>query len=174
MKSYRLKNHNPADNDTTINASIEILDSKLKLNYQVVGDISKYHFPSKTTQQRANNLWLDTCFELFIANRNEDSYWEINISPSTKWNSYHFTRYKEEMRESNLFLTPQIKIEKQKNKYELFFETTFSRGVLKEKLDINLSVILLDHKGKRNFYTINRRNDSPDFHDRATFAIFEK
>ena len=174
MKSYRLKNHNPADNDTTINASIEILDSKLKLNYQVVGDTSKYHFPSKTTQQRANNLWLDTCFELFIANRNEDSYWEINISPSTKWNSYHFTRYKEEMRESNLFLTPQIKIEKQKDKYELSFETTFSRRVLKEKLDINLSVILLDNKGKRSFYTINRRNDSPNFHDRVTFAIFER
>jgi hypothetical protein len=78
------------------------------------------------------------------------------------------------MRESNLFLTPQIKIEKQKDKYELSFETTFSRGVLKEKLDINLSVILLNHKGKRNFYTINRRNDSPNFHDRATFAIFER
>jgi hypothetical protein len=56
MKSYRLKNHNPTDNDTTINASIEILDSKLKLNYQVVGDISKYHFQSKTTQHRADNL----------------------------------------------------------------------------------------------------------------------
>ena len=163
---FILKNHTYANSNSIIKASIELQNSQLKLNYQIVDKIFKYHFPKQTKQQRVDNLWLDTCFELFIANRGKEEYWEINISPSTEWNSYHFTKYKEGMRESNLFSTPQIETSGSETRYRLSFETTIQKGILIKELEINISIILLDRDGKRNFYSINRRDDYPDFHDR--------
>ncbi len=167
---FILKNHKYCDNNTIITTTIESQESQLKLNYQIEGDISKYNFPQKTEQQRANRLWLDTCFELFISNRDQKEYWEINTSPSTKWNSYHFTEYKENMKESTIFSTPKIITYSTKSQYRLSFETTMQKNILEKELEINICVILLDRDGKRNFYSINRRDNTPDFHDRLKWS----
>lgn len=164
---FILKNHNHTDNSTIVKANIELQNLQLKVNYQIEGDISQYNFSQKTKQQRADRLWLDTCFELFIANRDKKEYWEINTSPSTEWNSYYFTGYKENMRESTIFSTPKIITDSDESQYKLSFETTIKKGFLEKKLHINICVILLDRDGERNFYSINRRNNTPDFHDKV-------
>jgi len=171
-QTYILKNHHYTDENIVIKATIEFKNSQLKLNYEIVGQLSKYNFPKKTKQQRADNLWLDTCFELFIADINKKEYWEINISPSTEWNSYHFTKYKKNMKKSYLFSTPCIKIKSNENKYKFSFDSTMQKKILKKELQINICVIILDKNKKRNFYSINRRNSSPDFHDRLQWNSF--
>ena len=170
LYTYTLKNHHNRDDTTTIKASIELKNNQLKLEYQIVTDLSQYSLPKQTKQQRVDNLWLDTCFELFIANVNDDRYWEINISPSTEWNIYQFRSYKDDMRESNSLITPIIKRYRYDNKYYLSFESKVQRDIWSRELQINLCVILLDIKGVRQFYSIERRKGSPDFHDRDYFT----
>jgi len=170
-QTYTLKNHDKIDDPTTVKATIKFHSNHLILEYQILGNLSNYHFPKKTIQQRADKLWLDTCFELFIASANSNSYLEINISPSTKWNIYHFTSYKEGMKKSDIISIPTIKIDRY-HEYVLSFESIISEDCFDQGLLINLCVILLDRKGVRHFYSINRREESPDFHDRDYFAQF--
>ena len=172
-QTYTLKNHYKTDEPTTVKATIKLHQNHLILEYQILGNLSNYHFPKITTQQRADNLWLDTCFELFVASINSNSYWEINISPSTKWNIYYFTSYKEGMRNSDIISIPTIKAHKYHNEYVLSVESIISEECFDQGLLINLCVILLDKKGVRHFYSIKRREESPDFHDRDYFAHLE-
>ena len=172
-QTYTLKNHNKIDDPITVKATIKLHQNHLILEYQILGNLSNYHFPKTTTQQRADNLWLDTCFELFVASTNSNSYWEINISPSTKWNIYHFSNYKDGMRKSDIISTPTIKTDKYHDEYVLSFESIISQDCFDQGLLINLCVILLDKKGVRHFYAIKRREGSPDFHDRTYFTHLE-
>ena len=171
---YTLKNHYNIDEQTTVKAIIELYDDKLTLEYQILGDLSHYHFPKQTKQERANELWLDTTFELFIAPTNSDEYWEINISPSTQWNVYHFTSYKEGMKESNIISQPTIKTDEYHNEYRLTFESSVPKEYFDQASHINLCVILLDQKGVRHFYSIKRREGSPNFHDRDYFMTLKE
>ncbi len=171
---YTLKNHYNIDEQTTVTATIELHDNQLTLEYQIQGNMSQYHFPKQTKQERANELWLDTTFELFIAPTNSDEYWEINISPSTQWNVYHFTSYKEGMKESNIISQPTIKTDEYHNEYRLTFNSTVPNEHFDHVLQINLCVILLDQKGVRHFYSIKRREGSPDFHDRDSFMTLKE
>ena len=170
---YTLKNHHKTDENITVKTIIQLQDNLLKLNYQIVGDLSNYHFPQNSKQQRADELWLDSCFELFISHPHKNEYWEINISPSTEWNIYHFTSYKEDMRVSNIISTPTIKSYRYEHEYKLSFETIIQKENFDKLLLINLCVILLDKKGVRNFYSMDRREGSPNFHDRACFKPFK-
>ena len=172
-QTYTLKNHYKTDSSITVKATIKLHNNQLILEYQILGNLSNYHFPKTTTLQRADKLWLDTCFELFIASTNSNSYLEINISPSTKWNIYHFTNYKEGMRKSNIISIPTIKAHKYHNEYVLSFESIISKESFDQGLLINLCVILLDKQGVRHFYSIKQREDSPDFHDRDYFINLE-
>ena len=170
-KIYQLKNHNTKNEKIKLYATIELKKEKLKLDYEIIGDISLYIFPKQTQQQRANELWKATCFELFMNNYSSTKYYEINISPSTQWNSYQFTSYKKEMIESHIFSTPTIRSQQQNNGYNLSFEMDFTESIFEKKLLINCAVILLDNKGVRYFYSINRRKELPDFHDREYFEL---
>jgi len=167
---YILKNQNIDPKSPLIKTSIEYSSTQLRVDYEIIGKITNYNFPIQTKQQRADKLWLDTCFELFIANKEKQEYWELNISPSTEWNSYYFTKYKKGMKESNMFLTPQIKTSNSKTKYKFSFETIIQKEIPSDKLEINISAILLDKNKKRSFYSINKRYGSPDFHDRAEWV----
>ena len=47
----------------------------------------------------------------------------------------------------------------------------FQEDIFEKKLLINLAVILLDRDGVRQFYSINRREKLPNFHDRNGFDL---
>ena len=170
-KRYPLKNHNQEKNDTKVYAKIKLQHNKFKIEYEITADLSQYNFPKETKQQRANELWRDTCFELFIANNSSQEYYEINISSSTEWNTYHFESYKKEMQESNKFSVPSIQNQQSNNRYSFSFEMNFQEDIFEKKLLINLAVILLDRDGVRQFYSINRREKLPNFHDRNGFDL---
>ena len=167
---FTLKNHDATDSQTTVQTMIELHHKQLKVTYQISGDLSHYHFPKPTKQHRADKLWLDTTFELFLAPEHSSAYWEVNISPSTQWNLYHFADYREGMKESNIFSAPDIKKERRHHEYVLSFESIIPKELVDQALLINLCVILLDRTGTQHFFSIKRREGSPDFHDRAYFV----
>ena len=170
-RRYLLKSHKQEKTNTKVYATIELQDNRLKVNYEIRADVSQYNFLKKTKQQRVDELWRDSCFEIFIANRSSDEYYEINTSPSTEWNAYHFKSYKEKMNKSYIFSMPSIKNQQLANRYNFSFEMSFQEGIFEKELLINLAVILLDREGVRHFYSINRRKGSPDFHDRDLYMI---
>ena len=57
---------------------------------------------------REHNLWKETCFELFLKNKNSTEYIEVNISTTGSWNIYVFEDERIGMKEYSLSQGPFI------------------------------------------------------------------
>ena len=171
-QTFILKNHHREDNNITVEASLEIEDKNFKLEYQVKGEVNNYIFSKPSREKRANELWRATCFELFLAPKESLNYWELNLSPSKAWNFYAFDNYKLCMREEKNISLPIIHISQKKNNYSLSLKFNFDREL--KEADFNLAVILLDREKNRHFYSINRKENGVDFHDRGYWSILTK
>ena len=170
-QTFILKNHDKEKKDIKIQASFEINDEILTLEFTVTGEIKSYIFNEPCEQTREDELWKKTCFELFIAHKNTPLYYELNISSSTNWNFYRFSDYKTAMKEEKNVSEPFIHSYKMQDKYRLSFEFDFYEELIEKELIFNLAVILLDTKGVRHFYSINRQEKTVDFHDKAYWNL---
>ncbi len=170
-QTFILKNNDKEKKDIRIQASLEINKKTLTLEFTVLGEIKNYIFNEPCIQARADELWKKTCFELFIAQNNNSSYYELNISPSSNWNFYSFLDYKTNMKEEKNVSKPFIHSSKIRDKYRLSFEFDFYEEFTEKELIFNLAVILLDTKGVRHFYSIHRREEKVDFHDREYWSL---
>ena len=169
-ETFILKRHNKEKKDINIQASFEIDNKTLTLEFTVTGELKKYIFNKPSKQTRENELWKKSCFELFIAQKSNPAYYELNISPSTNWNFYSFADYKREMKEEENVSEPSIYSSKIDNEYRLSFEFDFYQEIKERELIFNLAVILLDKKGVRHFYSINRKEGNVDFHDKRYWS----
>src|SRR3990172_1915372 len=68
---------------------------RLCLAYTVCGDITRLRIQLTQQPRRVDGLWQHTCFELFIAVREEPTYYEFNFSPSGEWAAYAFKSYRD-------------------------------------------------------------------------------
>ncbi|RUM68464.1 MAG: hypothetical protein DSZ07_06640 [Sulfurovum sp.] len=170
-QTFILKNHNKEKKDINIQANFEIDNKMLILEFTVSGEIKNYIFNKPCIQAREDNLWKESCFELFIAHSNKPSYYELNISPSTNWNFYSFSNYKREMNEEKNISEPFIDSSKMQEAYKLSFEFEFYEEFIEKELIFNLAVILLDTKGIRHFYSIHQREERVDFHDKEYWNL---
>ncbi|MEZ0243623.1 MAG: hypothetical protein ACAH11_09630, partial [Sphingomonas sp.] len=68
------------------------------LRYLVRG--SNLLLPEARSPERADELWMTTCFEMFVMPQSDDeAYFEFNFSPSTRWAAYAFNGYRAVMRD---------------------------------------------------------------------------
>src|SRR5690349_18802736 len=76
----------------------------LSIHYSVHGDIENILCPISVAPARKDDLWKATCFEFFIAIKDQSRYWEFNMSPSGNWNVYAMDAYRQvNMREELAF-----------------------------------------------------------------------
>ena len=181
-QTFILKNHNKEEKNIVVEVSLEIKQKRVNIEYRVTGEIDNYIFETfmesealmrlkSSSPIRANNLWKSTCFELFIAPKENLNYWELNISSSTKWNFYAFDSYKENMREERDISIPNIEIVQKENLYFISCEFNL-REIIPKQSNFNLAVILLDRNCVRHFYSINRKGGVVDFHDKKYWNSF--
>ena len=85
--------------DLKISTNITRNSSRLLVQYTLTGPLKELVIPGRSDRPlRKNNLWEETCLELFLAPDNADHYWEFNCSPAGHWNIYHFRSYRKGMR----------------------------------------------------------------------------
>src|SRR5688572_26316236 len=73
----------------TITGQVFLQANQLIVYYSLTGDISSVSLPEKSaTPRRKDELWRHTCFEFFLAIKDQPAYWEFNFSPSGDWNVY--------------------------------------------------------------------------------------
>ncbi len=82
----------------------------LVLHYLVTGKIGDLHLPQIGACGRADDLWQDTCFEVFLRASPESPYYEFNFAPSGQWAAYRFDRYRSGMRDACGVSDPGIDI----------------------------------------------------------------
>ena len=101
MGTYRLiphPDHPPLEVSAVEARIIGAAGHWLRLRWRIEG-AERLITPPFAGKSRADNLWQTTCFELFLRPEGEDSYVELNLSPSERWAAYDFASYREGMAE---------------------------------------------------------------------------
>ncbi len=79
----------------SITGKISLQNNIITLHYLLAGKIEEILLPTKSMNPtRKDELWKMTCFEFFLAIKDQPQYWEFNMSPSGDWNVYHMDAYR--------------------------------------------------------------------------------
>ncbi|HTH29271.1 MAG TPA: DOMON-like domain-containing protein [Sphingobium sp.] len=146
---------------------------RLALQYQVVGDISTVVMPLIMAQERADELWRTTCFELFLSRPGIEGYLELNFSPSSRWAAYGFERYRSGRKIMDRLEVSRLDIRVSPNTLELGVMVDIS-CIAPEKHSVTwqagLSAIVETKDGEKSYWALAHGADKPDFHRRDCFV----
>ena len=146
---------------------------RLALRYKVVGDISTVVMPLIMAQERADELWRTTCFELFLSRPGIESYLELNFSPSSRWAAYGFAGYRSGRRIMDQIEVSRLDICVSPNTLELGVLVDIS-CIVPEKHNVTweagLSAVIETQDGAKSYWALSHGADEPDFHRRDCFT----
>ena len=162
---------NPAD--ATIGGSIARRANTLSVRCEVRGDLSKVSIPAATERpRRKDQLWEETCLELFLGTADSGEYWEFNLSPSGHWNAYRFMRYREGMREEPAITSLPFDVRRDPEALILIAEIGIEKIVPADKdLAAGIAAVVHTVEGVTNHWALTHPGPRPDFHRRENFAL---
>jgi len=146
--------------------------SRLALLYVIHAPADGLRLPPMAEPARVNGLWRHTCLEAFIRTPGSAAYYEINLSPSTRWAAYRFDGYRDGMIHLEL-PTPQIESRFYPERHELEALIDLS-GVPELSWSdwcLGLSAIIEDVDGEKAWWALAHPSDKPDFHHPDSFAL---
>ena len=151
----------------------------LALEFQVAADLRELRFaPATCHARRSDELWRQTCFELFAARDDEPGYCEFNFTPSGEWAAYTFAAYRSSRHDA---AQDRIDVSTQaaadgplRLRARMNLATALgldAQALARERWRLNCSAILEDNAGALSYWAVHHPGAQPDFHDRAGFAI---
>ena len=159
-----------------IESKIEFCELTLNVVYRVRGALSELLMPNPCTMpSREDDLWQETCFEVFLRQRNQtQQYIEFNFSPAGHWAFYRFRGYRANLERPPAHEPPTTSARTQSE--DFFLEAKIPWSIIHDTLsgnhplEIGLSVILKDRNGEISYWAIMHPSDKPDFHHPDTFV----
>ena len=158
----------------TIKGRISRQSNILALQYILSGDLSRILLPSRTEYpERRHELWKTTCFECFLARKDQPLYWEVNLSPSGDWNIYRMDAYRrvgfrEEERLS------QLQLEMRENNGSFSLRTVVDLSPVFSESDVleaSITAIIVSTDGTETYWALTHAGQQADFHIRSSFTL---
>lgn len=158
-----------------VNADLIFLESKkLQAQFQIIDEQDIFAWPEESLSlpgivfQRKDDLWKETCFEVFLQPEFSQDYYELNFSLSSAWNCYHFDEYRNPQppKQSQFF-----------NVEQLVWQPTLKKLIIDmsmqetKKFNIGLTTILRSTEGAVGYYALKHVLDKPDFHQKDSFIL---
>jgi hypothetical protein len=166
----------PAPNvpDISINGKISLQNNTLNLNYGVTGKIEEILLPGASlNRSRKDDLWKMTCFEFFLAVKDQPQYWEFNMSPSGDWNVYHMDAYRRVgFREETSI--QQLSFEIHKGTSEISLKTMVDLNLIlppNQLLEFGITAIIQAMDNTETYWALSHPAPFADFHLRESFIL---
>lgn len=164
----------PAIPAITLGGRISLQNSLLVLHYLLVGNLDEVRFPpSSPSLSRKDDLWKATCFEFFLAVRDEPGYWEFNMSPSGDWNVYRMDAYRRiGFREETKI--PQLPFEIKRDVDRFWLDIAVDLTPLvrpKQELQMGITAIIQGRDGVKTYWALAHPAPHADFHLRQSFTL---
>jgi hypothetical protein len=157
-----------------ITGTVTRQENHLSIQYVVRGDIENILFSALTdSPARKDDLWRATCFEFFIAVKDQPQYWEFNMSPSSNWNVYAMDAYRQiNMRDETAFT--QLPFEFRKNNNEITLDISVDLNPiiqLETILELGIATIIQTNGGNESYWALAHPGPQADFHLRNSFTL---
>lgn len=182
MSDFYLKMFSESRNSEKFCVGGSIVEAQdIKISFEVRGEINLLEIPDRKIAIRADELWKNSCLELFVMGEGPD-YFEWNFSPSGAWAFYSFSGYRVRVDEDN---APSFSFVQESRESDCWsttyqFELPKKLQTLPRKdLQFSPAVIL---KSKLNAKPNAQQKDltywapihcgsHPDFHQRGSFVV---
>jgi len=159
----------PPSSVTQIEARVIGRDANwLRVRWRVEG-AGQLVVPAFAGKGRADELWRTTCFELFLKPLGGDSYVEINLSPSERWNAYDFAGYRASMSERPFPREPECTM-RQGSTFAIFDAAIPVGGLPDADCAMGLSAVIEEQGEATSYWALAHPERKPDFHAPACFA----
>ena len=160
----------------SLQCKLAIEGTKLILNFDIFGPLETLlvHSQAQIPKFR-DNLWKETCFELFCARPNENSYREFNLSPSGDWAVYDFRSYRV-VANPKVEGTPQSivlghEVRQCACKVELGSDLLPAGCASWQDLEFGIAAVLELRNGQISHWAPSHPKPVADFHYRANFKF---
>ena len=151
----------------------------LALEFQVTADLRELRFvPAACHARRSDELWRQTCFELFATRDDESAYCEFNFTPSGEWAAYAFADYRQSRRDA---AQDRIDVSTQaagdgplRLRARMNLATALgldAQALALASWRLNCAAIIENNAGVLSYWAVNHPRAQPDFHDRAGFRL---
>ncbi len=165
--------------DGKLDVYIDLDDQNFIAKFRITGNIDQIILPlEKDNGERKYDLWEETCFELFLKYPDNSWYIEFNMSPTTDWNSFFMSHYREHVGELETVKNVEIRTERKYECYSLVAKIKFNEinqyareDFLNNKIEIGISAITKYKDGKNRHWALNFGEKAPDFHDSKTYQL---
>ena len=158
----------------SITGKISLQKNIVHLRYSLSGEIENILLPpASVNPSRKDDLWKMTCFELFLALKDQPQYWEFNMSPSGDWKVYHMDAYR------------RVGFREETSIRQLPFENSNEAGVfhLNARVDLNpilppnqllefgITAIIQTADSNETYWALSHPAPFADFHLRESFIL---
>lgn len=159
------------------------LDFAFVLSGRIPADLQALAVPEAqepVLRRRRDELWKNTCFEIFVGSADHPSYLEMNLSPSGDWNVYAFDKYRTAMRPASDSHPPLVRFERAQSgdvyEWHGSLRPTDAGGELRQLLSspglVMGATAVLEYKtGEREYWALVHAGQQPDFHLRESFRL---
>ncbi|MEM7329374.1 MAG: DOMON-like domain-containing protein [Pseudomonadota bacterium] len=171
--SIRLTPHpaHPCDESLQLVFEIEREAAGLTMRFTLTGELSNLRIPGGPGGARRDELWTQTCFELFAQLPGQSDYWEYNFSPNGDWAMYRFSEYRKKG-SSPTEAAPIIQLVPAPDQLQLIAQIpALPDGLSSGRLAIGPAAILQPRDGKQSYWAVHHSLDIPDFHRAESFKI---
>ena len=172
MKTYRLVPHpsSPPDQVKAVIVDVWADSEEVLLAFKVEG-ADALLLPELAMPGRRDGLWQTTCFELFLQPAGAEEYFEFNLSPSSEWAAYRFTRYRDGMADLRVQVEPYVDRGMPPEDFVIEADVDLA-DVPGEALRMGLSAVIEEVSGRKSYWALRHPpGDKPDFHHPDCFAI---
>ncbi len=146
-----------------IQVDLKVNSSSLELQYHVKGPTDRVLWPKPVKEGLwTENLWNESCFELFLKETQSSRYWEWNFSPSGHFWSMEFNEYRLR-KENSEQLRPLKEIGAQLGPKD--FKLQVILPVPRLPRELGVSAILKLSDGFTCHWALSHPTPRPDFHD---------
>jgi hypothetical protein len=135
----------------------------------LVNGVDALDLPGFAGKGRADDLWRETCFELFLQDQTSARYAEFNFSPSGRWAAYLFGSYRAERTDLEPVHPPEITSDRGQFLYT--FNAMIDGTLLEGVGGASVTAVIAEKDGTRSFWAPAHPPGRPDFHDPACFAV---
>ncbi|MEO8355891.1 MAG: DOMON-like domain-containing protein [Chloroflexota bacterium] len=146
----------------------------LTVHYSLTGKIEAILFPERSAHPtRKDELWTATCFELFLAIKDQPHYWEFNISPSGDWNVYRMDAYRRVGFRRETFIQ-RLQFETQKEAACFSVDAMVDLSPIVEEddpMEAGITSVIQTIAGNETYWALTHPNPQADFHLRESFII---
>lgn len=170
MINFTLVSH--ADkNGVQVQGAVHRTEAKLSVWYQL-HDVKNQVELADILPTRQDELWQQTCFELFYGIQGSPKYWEVNITPSGAWNVYAFSSSRTGMRQEEKIKNVASTIYKSSDSIILHCSFDIDKILPKHCIiDVGVSCVVAFKNCEKGYWALAHNKDVPDFHDRSAFLL---